>query len=151
MGDVVTAAVITLALALLAAIGGLVLVAKWGRDQQTRGDSAHDLYRAQQELADDVRRDRDDAVLKLAASEKQLTDAKARLATAEQQRNKAFEDAREHIRKEIRNAPDAVAALNAVLAAAPRVQQRAEETKADTAATDAGDRGADPMLITELR
>lgn len=90
---------------------------------------------------------------KLAAAEKQLADAKSRLAVAEEQRNKAYEDGREAIRKEVRNAPDTVAALNKVLAAAPRdrVQQRAEEAKAEPTAADAGDRGEGSLLITELR
>lgn len=149
-GVTMTAAVIALSVALLAAIGGLVLVAKWGRDSQQRADNAHDLYRAQQDLTDSIRIERDELVGKLAATDTQLREAKDRLRLVEQQRDKALEEAREHIRKEIRSAPDAIAALNAVLAAAPGVRKRAEETKADAEADPLGG-GTAGLLITDLR
>jgi chromosome segregation ATPase len=148
----VIAAVIALSVLALTLGGGLILAGKWGRDQQKRGDAAMDLYRAQQNVTDEIRMERDELVGKLAAVDTQLKEATIRLEKTEQQRNEALAEAREAIRKEIRSAPDAVAALNRVLAAAPGVQ-RTEQTKTEAAADPANaDRGgSDPLLITELR
>jgi hypothetical protein len=148
----VTAAVIALAVALVAAMGSLVWAVKMYFDADKRADNAHDLYAAQARLTDDVRIERDELVGKLANVDDQLREAKIRLGKTEEQRNRALDEARELVRQQIRSAPDAIAALNKIIAAGPAgsVQQPAE-AKAGLAKTDSGSGDEAGLQITELR
>jgi hypothetical protein len=150
----VVVAVVTLSLTLLAAIGALVFLGKHALDERKRGDNAHDLYLAQVRLTDDVRIERDELVGKLAATDEQLREAKIRLGKTEEQRNRALDEARELVRQQIRSAPDAIAALNKILAAGPRdsVQPKGSaEAKSDPAKADSGAGAEAGLQITELR
>lgn len=149
-------AVITLAVLAASLGGGMIWVMKVARDERREAKQAADLYRKQQEVTFDLETQVRDLTGKLAATDAQLKDATIRLEQTEQQRNQALAEAREAIRREIRNAPDAVSALNKVIAAghaAATGVRRTEETKAETAAAkpDSGSGGADSLLITDLR
>lgn len=146
------AAVLALA-ALAAGLGaGLVWAVKLARDERREAKQASDLYRAQCEVTLDLETERRELTSKLAATDEQLREALRRLSLTEAQRNKALEEAREQVRKEIRNAPDAIAALNRVLAAAHGLQRDGETTTAPAATEPgAGRGGTDSLLIAELR
>lgn len=146
------AAVIALSVLALTLGGGLVYAMKLARDERNESKAAGDLYRKQQEITLELETDRRDLTAKLAATDAQLREATIRLEKTEQQRNQALAEARESIRREIRNAPDAIAAVNKVLATAPgSVRQPGKaETETTKPATGAGDSGSDPLLATKL-
>lgn len=147
-----TAIAITLSVALLAAVAGLVYLGRELVKAHREVANATDLRRSEHEVADRYLEERDEAIRQHAAADAKLREAVRRLAEAERQRNDALREAQERIAKEIRNAPDAVAALNSVLAATDRggVQQ-AEVPDAAQAGAD-GPSGERPgsLLATQL-
>lgn len=145
-------AVVSLAILAGALGAGMIYAVKWGRDESKTAKNAHDLYRAQVQLTDEIRIERDELIGRLAATDEQLREAKIRLGKTEEQRNRALDEARELVRQQIRSAPDAIAALNKILAAAPHGvhAEGSAETKADSTKADTGTGGSDPLLITSL-
>jgi septal ring factor EnvC (AmiA/AmiB activator) len=148
----VIAAVIALSLLSGALAAGMIWAFKTANSERAESKAAADLYRKQQEITLELETERRELTSKLKATDEQLREATIRLEKTEQQRNQALAEAREAIRKEIRSAPDAIAALNRVIANGPGVQ-RSTEAKAETAAAepDPGSGGSDPLLITDLR
>ena len=137
-------AVITLAVTLLAAVGGMIWAMKAAANERKRADNAVDLYNAQLAVKNEIERDLADKVSRLAAAEKQLAEAKAKIVRLDIALAKEQERNQKQTAERISRAPNPLDELTAVM------REHAEVPKA--ADTDrAGGEQADSLLNTTLK
>lgn len=139
-----TVAVITLGLALLSAIGGIVYLVKTNRDDRKRADNAQDLYNAQLDVKHELEQDRADLTRKLSATDEQLREAKAKVVRLEISLRKAQEREENRTAERISRAPNPLDELTAVMREHTEVPEAAS-------ADGAGSDEADTLLNTTLR
>lgn len=109
-----TAAVIILAAALAASVAGLIALGAWLRTAyRDAGELRVDLA-VEMRRGDQLQDERDAATVDVAKLTTDVHELERRLAAAETQRNAAVAKEAEHVGETIRNAPDAVSALDAL-------------------------------------
>jgi hypothetical protein len=107
----------------LGATGALIAyILRWGIGQADEASLAHGRRRAQEKIDEErvveAVRQRDEALAALTVVRAELVDARKRLATAEQQRNRTYAEEREHV-ETIRDADAAVDSFNRILQNVP--------------------------------
>lgn len=138
------AAVITLSVTLLTAIGALVFLGKHALNERERADNAHDLYQAQLTVKHELELDRAELTRKLSATDEQLREAKAKIVRVEIALNKALEREQKQTAERISRAPNPLDELTAVM------HERSEAVP-ETASTDrSGSDASDSLLIETL-